>query len=187
MSTKTAVQPAGILAVRDALKQIPPGRVVVVGMGSPYRSDDRAGLHVADLVQRVLRQEAKGAVGPTGMHLVGSIVAQSSPEKTAATIALLNPDTVVLVSTAPVGADAGNIALLCATELAQRPDPEENYAPVLALMQSTAAQTGARVLLLGIQAARTQWGSVLTPAVRHAARLVACMLLHTSGVLPRVG
>jgi len=185
MGARTPVPPDDLLTVRKALSLVPPGRMVLVGAGSPYRSDDGVGLRVADLVGRVLRQEPKGTVGATGMHVVGSIVAETTPESMTGTIALLHPDTVLLIAAVDMGLEPGRIAMLTAADLATR-TVWEGHRPVLAtVMDYVAVQTGARVLLLGIQAATTQWGAGLTPTVRHAARLVACMVLRTSGVLPR--
>lgn len=129
--------------------------LVAVGIGNPYLRDDRAGIVAARLLRR------------RGVRVV---IAGVAPESVTAAVRSLSPDTILLVDAVWLGEAPGSYRLLTAADLAERPAYSSHRSPLALLMRYLAAETGARVLLLGIQPADTGWGRRLTPLVRQGVR-----------------
>lgn len=143
--------------------------LVVVGVGNPGRGDDAAGIRVARALRFLLRR--------SGIHAIAAAIpAGTTPEAVAHQIVVHQPQTVLLVDAVAMGAEPGAMALLDPDQLNQRVGWSVHRPSLSLLMQYLTMRTGARTLLLGIQAGQTDWGAPLTPAVRQAAREAACQL-----------
>ncbi|HYF94902.1 MAG TPA: hydrogenase maturation protease [Symbiobacteriaceae bacterium] len=135
--------------------------LLAVGIGNPDRSDDRAGLVLARLLR--LRRTCE------------VMVAGTAPEAITMRIKSRRPDVILLIDAVQLDEAPGAVALLTSDDLEERPAWHGHRPPLALLMRYLAAETGARVLLLGIQPGDTGWGRNLTPAVRGGIRRVAAM------------
>ncbi|HEY3364097.1 MAG TPA: hydrogenase maturation protease [Symbiobacteriaceae bacterium] len=147
-----------------------------MGIGNSQRGDDRAGPRVARLVRRLARVVPDGP--PEGRpRLAGVLVAETTPEAYAGAMARLNPDVILLVDAVDLGGPPGEAALLDGADLSRQDGWEVHRPPLALLMRYLTDRTGARVLLLGIQAVSLDWGEPMTPAVRQATGRVVRTLL----------
>jgi hydrogenase 3 maturation protease len=137
------------------------GRVTVVGIGNPLRGDDAAGC----LVARSLRP-APG---------LEAIEVEEVPENHLGAVAASRPDTIVLVDAVDLGAAPGSLAVV-ETAALTRFTPTTHRVPLDLLATWLARETGAEVLLVGVQPRRLGWGEPVSPEVGEAARLVAATL-----------
>lgn len=136
-------------------------RVVVVGIGNRLRGDDAVGSLVAERLR------------PTARLMV--IDAEDAPERFLGAIAAARPDSVVLVDALLLGAAAGAVALLRGAEIAGCTALAHRI-PVALLAGILHVDTGAEVLVLGIQPARLGFGRPLSEPVAASAALVAELL-----------
>lgn len=143
------------------------GRVCVVGLGKRHRGDEGAGLQVVRLLQQCV-----GRSGPVG-SLVSCVEAVDNPELYAAAISAATPDTVLLVDAVHMSFPPGAAILLERSDLARWPAQEGHHAPPESFMRYLADQTNARVCLIGIEPADTDWGARTSPAVSRGIRTLA--------------
>jgi hydrogenase 3 maturation protease len=133
------------------------GRVVLVGVGNPLRGDDAAGCLAA---RRVRERDG-----------VRVIVAEEIPEAYLGPIAAATPNAVVLLDAVDFGAAPGSFAILGRTDVRVY-DPTTHRLPLSVLMELVELETGADVLLVGIQPSRTGYGQPPSDEVAAAAELV---------------
>jgi len=131
--------------------------LIALGIGNPNRRDDRAGLVAA----RLLRRRCRSVV-----VIIGGV----TPEGSTAVLRAARPDAILLIDAVHFGEEPGYAAFLTEADLTGRPAWSSHRPPLALLMRYLAAETGARVLLLGIQPADTGWGRAITPAVRDGIR-----------------
>jgi len=134
------------------------GRVTVVGIGNPLRGDDAAGC----LVARGLRPAP----------CLQSIVAEEVPESHLGSVTASRPDTIVLVDAVDMGAPAGSLALVEASDL-NGFTPTTHHVPLDILARWLARETGADVVVAAVQPRRIGWGDPMSPEVGEGARLLA--------------
>ena len=144
----------------------PDGSVLIIGVGSDYRSDDQVGLVVA----RALRIQESGA-------LRGVIVLEQSGEGTSLMAAWQDAGAVILIDAMVSGAAPGSISRL---------DAREQSIPVGALRCSTHAfgvaeaielaralnRLPPQVIVYAIEGESFDPGVELSPNVRQAAHVV---------------
>ncbi len=148
--------------------------VVVMGIGSPDRADDGAGLRVAELLVEAL---PVGAL--PGGRRVTILMAEDVPESFLGQAAEARPDVVLLLDAAGMGAAPGSVALL---------EPEDlpggaaftHRTPLSLLAKFLRRETGADVFLLAIQPRSLEWGdpmsSEVEAAAQHLSRILAAAL-----------
>jgi hydrogenase 3 maturation protease len=136
--------------------------LLVLGIGNPNCGDDAAG----HLTARALSIGGK----------TEAIAAGTTPEAHTGAIRRLHPDTILLVDAVQMGAAPGELALLTRADLAARPAAGTHRLPLALLMHYLELETGAQVMLLGIQPADTTWGSPLSEPVRAAVRRALALI-----------
>lgn len=136
-------------------------RVVVMGIGNPLRGDDAAG-SVA----------AKQIAAPPGVLVID---AQDLPEDYLAAVIEHRPHTVVLIDSVDMRAAPGSVALLDAEQFTAY-WPSTHHVPISVLMNVLEHETHARVFVIGLQPAQTQFMQPLTAAVGSAVADVAAAL-----------
>lgn len=137
-------------------------RIVVLGIGNPQRGDDRAGVRVARLLRRLAPPPSPGGA------ILAAIDGGVLPEACAEEVAGHRPDVVLLVDAVDMGAPPGRMVLLTEEDLAAHPASSTHRLPLLLLMRYLRTRTGARTLLLGIQAGTLDWYAPMSPAVRRS-------------------
>lgn len=123
------------------------GRVKLVGIGHPRRGDDGAGPALIRRLEGRVRAEL--------------LDASEVPESYAGKIAAGKPDVILLVDAVDFGAEPGALALLERAALPERLATTHGV-PLALLMRFLEAESGAKVLLLGLQPKQTEFGSTLS-------------------------
>jgi hydrogenase 3 maturation protease len=149
------------------------GRLAVVGIGNPDRGDDGVGSAV---VRRLLA--LPDAAAQPGLTLID---AEEVPESWAGRIAAASPDVVLLIDAVELGAEPGSVAILEPAELTGRAICTHRT-PLGPFCAFIAHETGADILLLGIQPGAERWGPALSPAVGDSADAVARLLADLLGL-----
>ena len=137
------------------------GRVVVIGVGNPWRGDDGVGCRVA------ARLRAGGQV-PT-------LDAEEIPESFLGDIVAGRPETAVFVDAVDFGAPPGAVALLDSSQLGRYPS-STHRASLSLLMELVTTVTGADVFLLAIQPRRIDLFGPMTEAVASSADHLAALI-----------
>lgn len=153
-------------ALRTALR----GRVLVMGIGNPLRGDDAVGSMVA---RRLL--ELTRTAGPRADRTVTILDAEEIPESWLGPASAARPDAILLVDAAELGADPGAVALLERSELGQRA-LFTHATPLGPVADFLERETGAPVMLLGIQPGLLRWGEALSEPVEAAAADLVLLL-----------
>jgi len=143
--------------LREALGR----RCLVVGIGNPLRGDDGA-------AQALLRR-LEGAVDAALLD------AEEVPESHLGRIVEARPEVVLLVDAVDLGSQPGGVALLTRGRL-----PAGGFSthrpPLSVLMFFIEQETGAEVLLLGIQPKQVEFGAGLSPEVEKTVEALAAIL-----------
>ncbi len=131
--------------------------VVVLGVGSPLRSDDAAGLHVAAGLAAELRRRPL-----PGLTV---IEAGPAPENFTSEIRRLHPAAVLLVDCARMGEAPGTLRLVEPGEIAGVSFGTHGL-PLSVLAGYLQNETGCSVIFVGIEPQSVEPGETLSPAVR---------------------
>jgi hydrogenase maturation protease HycI len=143
------------------MPKLPPGRLVVVGIGNALRADDAAGSMVA---QRLMPR-FPGLVFDAGQ----------APENFVAPVRRARPDVVLLVDAADFGGSAGEVRAAAAADVAGSM-VGTHAAPLSMFMDVLERETGAKITLLAVQAARTALGAEPSPEVTDSVARLAKQL-----------
>jgi hydrogenase 3 maturation protease len=146
------------------------GRVVVVGVGNTLLGDDGAGPELVRRLGRRVRRE--------GIHGVATIDAGSTPENQVGPIRAYEPDTVLLVDAADLGARPGACTLMEPGELTLNGLSTHDMSLRL-FFRHLASGCGARMWLLGVQPRQMEPGSPLSGPVKRVVRRLARSLART--------
>jgi hydrogenase 3 maturation protease len=143
------------------------GEIVVVGIGNPLRGDDGVGSLVARHLLCAQMRE-----GPPSLRVID---AEEIPEAFLGPITRPAPETVVLVDAVNMGGVPGTTALLEMEDVAGR-EAFTHSAPLTLLARFIRSETGADVLLIGIQPGHRRLGGPPSPEVTAAALSLAGIL-----------
>jgi hydrogenase 3 maturation protease len=131
--------------------------VVVLGVGSPLRSDDAAGLHVAAALTRELR--ARPVPGLT------VIEAGPAPENFTSEIRRLRPAVVLIVDCARMGEAPGSVRVIAPEQIAGVSFGTHGL-PLSVLAEYLRRETGCSVAFLGIEPLTVEPAEALSAAAR---------------------
>jgi hydrogenase 3 maturation protease len=137
------------------------GDVVVIGIGNPLRGDDAAGSLVARRVSNT-----------PGVFVID---AEEVPENCLQVVVNRQPETIVLIDAVAMGSEPGSVALLDRNQLAGY-WPSTHRVPVSLLVSVLGRETRARIFLIGIQPAHTEFLKPVSAAVAASVAEVAGML-----------
>lgn len=146
------------------------GRVTVMGIGNPFRGDDGVGCRIASrLADACQRGTLTRRSGLTVLNV------EDVPESYLGTVADAQPDVVLLLDAADLGAEPGASALVEGDALSDTGGM--THRPSIAITAAVIRQmTGADVLLLAVQPASLEWGAPLSPSVAATADSVSALL-----------
>lgn len=143
------------------LRQVLDRRCVIVAIGNPLRGDDGAA--------QALLDRLAGRVDATLLDT------EEVPESHLGRIAQANPEAVLLVDAVDLGAHPGAVALLTRESLP--PSGFSTHRPPLSVLIAYIEQeTGADVLMLGIQPKQMQFGAPLSPEVHKTVEALAAIV-----------
>jgi hydrogenase 3 maturation protease len=137
------------------------GRVVVVGVGNALKADDAVGPMLAE----TLRKRFPDRVFDAGQ----------APENYVGPIRRARPDTIILVDAADFGGAPGDVRLASGGDVGGLP-LGTHAAPLSMFMHLAAAETGAAVHLVAVQAKSTALGGTMCEEVRAAVQRLASTL-----------
>jgi len=104
------------------------------------------------------------------------VEAEEVPESYLGEIIACRPDTVLLVDAVDFGGRPGEVGLFSREELGKRPALSTHRVPLRLVMEYLAAETGADVLLLGIQPHIVCFGHGLSAPVQRTVDALADVL-----------
>jgi hydrogenase 3 maturation protease len=149
--------------------------VVVLGVGSPLRSDDAAGLHVAAALTRELR--ARPVPGLT------VIEAGPAPENFTSEIRRLRPAVVLIVDCARMGEAPGSVRVIAPEQIAGVSFGTHGL-PLSVLAEYLRRETGCSVAFLGIEPLTVEPAEALSAAARTGVEEAVSALLEILRVPP---
>ena len=148
--------------MRNNLKDILKGKVVIVGMGTPLRADDAVGLFFIEALQRLKPALPSLRRGRPACTLIN---AGTTPESYAGKIIKENPDTVLLVDAVHLSEAVGEYVILNRKQILTTGFTTHDLSPKL-FLDYLAAQTKAVVYLLAIQPGRLTLGEEMSQTVK---------------------
>ncbi len=128
------------------------GRVLILGVGNPFRGDDGAGPY---LIERL-----RGQVDTTLLNC------EEVPENFLGTIVENRPNSVLIIDAIDFGLSPGAAALLEEDEL-EGVKGLTHHAPLHLFMKCVKAETGAKIVVLGIQPQSIELGSEISKKVKE--------------------
>lgn len=140
-------------------------RVAVVGVGSEMRGDDAAGIEVV----RGLRA---GLKSPNVLLVEGGV----APENFTSQIRRFKPSHVIFIDATDFGAEPGEV-VLAEQEAITGQSLSTHTMPLSILAGYLREQTGAKVLLLGIQPKNARMGEGIGEQVKHAVEELTAIFL----------
>jgi hydrogenase 3 maturation protease len=172
MSTAADPTARRLALLREGFAGRVAGRTVVLGIGNPLCGDDALGCETA----RLLRSRG----------CERALVCEDVPENYTGEVKRFNPREIILVDAVDFSAEPGDVILLGREEVGN--DRFNTHKPALGLlMHYLAAETGAEVVLVGIQPKNRALQAPISPEVResieHLALLLADALLPAEGRL----
>lgn len=148
--------------------------IVVVGVGSTLRSDDAAGLRIA---------QALAALAPPNVVV---LLGDTAPENITGEVRRARPSHVLFVDTADLGESPGSVRLLEAAEV-DGMSSSTHTLPLGVIADYLTRELGCRVLFLGLQPKSVAFGESLSPEVAAAVAETTAILaraLRTCGASP---
>jgi hydrogenase maturation protease len=153
-------------SLRDELVGRLRGRVCLVGVGNPDRSDDAVGVRLA---------EAMRALGCPDV-----ILAERSPERWLGWLARGEFHTVVFLDAVEMGAAPGAVVFLDGAQIAGRyPQLSTHKISLGTLARLIEADGPSRAFLLGVQPQSVAAGNALSPPVQETLHLLRDVLAET--------
>jgi hydrogenase 3 maturation protease len=150
-----------VTARTEELERSLSGRIVLLGIGSRWRGDDAAGPEVLARVAGRVRATC--------------IEAGDAPERHLGEATRGRPDAIVLVDAVDFGGAPGEVAVFRAGDLPPRAGTTHQTA-LGVLMRYLREESGAEVLLIGVQPASVGFGEPMSEAVREGVARVAQLL-----------
>jgi hydrogenase 3 maturation protease len=135
-------------SLSDKLK----GKVLILGVGNPLRGDDGAGPY--------LLERLRGQVEATLLNC------EEVPENYLGKIAENQPDIVLIIDALDFGLSPGAATLLEEDELGGV-GRSTHHAPLHLFMRCVKAETGAKIVILGIQPQSLELGSPISDEVKE--------------------
>jgi len=147
--------------------------VVVLGVGSPLRSDDAAGLRVAAGLEDALKGRPGGS--PPGLTV---IQAGPAPENFTSEIRRLHPAVVLVVDCARMGEAPGTLRLADPGEIAGVSFGTHGL-PLSVMADYLRHETGCSVIFLGIEPASVEPGESLSAPAQAGVNEAVSILAGT--------
>ena len=141
-------------------------RVVIAGIGNPFRRDDFVGVETVRNLQNKVSES------------VFLIEAETVPENFMQQIANFKPTHILLVDAGIINKEAGASQLADPTQLMRKTSISTHTLPLRIFCDYLTETTGAKISLLVIQPKDTSFGEGLTPKLRETATNLTNLLLN---------
>ena len=129
------------------------GKVLILGVGNPLRGDDGAGPY--------LIKQLKGRVDATLLN------GEEEPENLLDQIVGMKPDSILIVDALELSTHPGSAALLEEDQL-ERGNLSTHHASLKLFIECVKGETGAKVLVLGIQPKSIEIGQAISSEVKES-------------------
>jgi hydrogenase 3 maturation protease len=129
------------------------GKVLILGVGNRFRGDDGAGPY--------LIKQLKGRVDATLLN------GEEEPENLLDQIAGMKPESILIVDALELKAHAGSVALLEEDQVERR-SLFSHHVSLKLFMECVKGETGAKVLVLGIQPKSIEIGQAMSSEVKES-------------------
>jgi hydrogenase 3 maturation protease len=140
-------------------------RVVIAGIGNPFRRDDFVGVEIVrNLQNRVSRS-------------VLLIEGETVPESYVDPITKFNPTHILLIDAGILNLNAGSSKLIDPSELTKRASISTHLLPLRIFCDYLAETTNAKLSLLVVQPENTSFGEGMTPTLKETAMKLTELLL----------
>ena len=139
-------------------------RVVVAGIGNPFRRDDNVGV---EIVRKLKDKVSKN---------VYLIEAETIPESYMQQIAAFKPSHILLVDAGIINKPAGTAMLADPAQLIRKTSISTHTLPLRIFCDYLTQTTGAKIGLLIIQPQDASFGEGLTPPLKRAAKNLTNLL-----------
>lgn len=140
-------------------------RVVVVGVGSEIRGDDAVGIEVLNALKRTLKS--------ANVLLVDG---GTAPENSSSQIKRFEPSHIIFVDATDFGVEPGEV-VIAEPGAIRGHSVSTHTVPLSALAGYLKGETGAEVILVGIQPASVSMGAKMAASVKFSAQKITEMLL----------
>ena len=140
-------------------------RVVVAGIGNPFRRDDFVGVKTVRHLKKKVAEH------------VFLIEAETIPESFMQQITDFKPTHILLIDAAIINQEAGTPQLVDTKQLLRKTSISTHTLPLRIFCDYLTETTGAKIALLAIQPRDTSFGEGLTPQLKQAAKKLAATLL----------
>lgn len=155
----------------NRLESTSTGRVAVLGIGNELNGDDGVGLFVAEELRK--RQRNADSIGLSSTRLI--ISAGLAPENFTGQLRRFQPNMVILIDGAELGAEPGTVEWLSWKQTTGMSGSTHSL-PLSILAQFLVAEIGCEVFLLGIQAGSNEFGEALSlPIACAAGEVINCL------------
>ena len=141
-------------------------RVVIAGIGNPFRKDDFVGVEIVRNLQKKVSRS------------VYLIEAETVPESYIEPITKFNPTHILLIDAGLLNLTPGSSRLVDTAQLAKRTSISTHTLPLRIFCDYLAKTTDAKISLLVIQPKDTSFGEGLTPKLRKTATNLTKLLLN---------
>ena len=141
-------------------------RVVIAGIGNPFRRDDFVGVETVRNLQNKVSES------------VYLIEAETVPESFVDPITKFKPTHILLVDAGIINKEAGASQLADPTQLMRKTSISTHTLPLRIFCDYLTETTGAKISLLVIQPKDTSFGEGLTPKLRETATNLTNLLLN---------
>ena len=141
-------------------------RIVILGVGNPLRGDDGFG----PLVVKELEGKVKA-------HLLN---AETSPENFTGIIKSLKPSLILILDALEFGGKPGELSFIEGDEISEG-EPSTHRISLSLLSGYLERETGAEVLLIGVQPERLSFGAGMSKEVKGTALRLSRILLKALG------
>jgi len=142
------------------------GKVLILGVGNPLRGDDGAGPY--------LIKQLKGRVDATLLN------GEEEPENYLDQIAGMKPDGILIVDSVDLRAKPGSVALLDENQIERR-SLFTHHASLKLFIECVKGETGAEVLVLGIQPKSIEIGQAISNEVKESLGHLRDILVRAFG------
>jgi len=141
-------------------------RVVIAGIGNPFRRDDFVGVETVRNLQNKVSES------------VFLIEAETVPENFMQQIANFKPTHILLVDAGIINKEPGTTQLADPTQLMRKTSISTHTMPLRIFCDYLTETTGAKISLLVIQPKDTSFGEGLTPKLRETVTNLTNLLLN---------
>lgn len=137
-------------------------KVVILGVGNPLRGDDGFGPSLIESLK-----------GKIKAHLIN---AETSPENFTGVIKSLKPHLILILDALEFGGEPGELSFIEGDEISEG-EPSTHRTSLSLLCGYLEGETGAKVLLVGVQPKTISFGDEMSEEVRKAALKLSRILL----------